>query len=220
MARQQEKQQLPIAPHYYWVQAEFARLRDKLEAAMKRPSRPMGLGIVDGPSALKIWEQSLRTTKRRLPVLLHSFSNTVLARSRRPSHVDRQRALIPLEQEVNRLIALHRQLWQYSFLPRYEQGQILLGKCIEKIATDLQDLFTFFIVTMEECAGGQGAGRSMYHCNKEINCRAEMAEYKSWSLEIFQPLSMTKTILFVPRLLHSLIPGVENRGSVLSDLMI
>lgn len=217
MASHQQTAQLPIAPHYFWVQSEFCRLRDKLEAGMMRPVRPMGMAVVDGSSALKIWEQGLRRTRRRLPGLLHTFSNTILAGSRRPSPVDRQGALIPLEQEVNHLLALYRQLWQHSLGHKQERGQVLLAACIEKIGADLHDLFTFFITTVAAHAAGQQPGRSTYVYTKEIACRAEMAEYQSWWLETSQPLSVKNGTALLSRFVHSLIAG--GRGSLVSGLM-
>lgn len=219
MVSQQKTAQMPIARHYYWVQEEFIRLRDKLAAAMATPSRVMGLEIVDGQAALMIWEQSLRRTTTRLPLLLRIFSSTVLARSQRPDQADTQRALIPLEQEVNRLIALHRQLWQQPFSAKMQEGQVLLSRCIGKIASDLHELFSFFIDTVSACARGGQRGETTYQWHNEISCRAEMAEYRSWLKAISHSTCRAKGLLALPRLLGAMLAGLEERGAILSNPM-
>lgn len=220
MARNQGRgQATSIAPHYYWVQEEFIRVRAKLAAAMARPAVPMGREIIAGNAALKIWEQALRRSSRRLPSLLRSFSATILARSRRPSRRQTQRLVIGLEQEVNRLLALHRQLWQQPFSQNLRQGQELLSRCIEKIAADLHDLFTFFISTVEGYAGKVMVRPGCHVWEGEINCRAEMTAYKSWSDAILPPSLLRQGLLALPRLVHGLLAGVDNRGDILPDLM-
>ncbi len=209
-----------IAPHYYWLQEEFRRIRAKLEAEMARPTIPMGLEIVEGKAALNIWEHGLRRTTRRLPSLLRSFSATILARSQRPSHRQTQRVVIGLEQEVNRLLALHRQLWQQPFSQNFRQGQELLSRCIEKIAADLHDLFTFFIATVEAYAGKVEVGPGSHVWDREIHCRVEMTAYKSWSDAILPPSLLCNGLLALPRLVHGLLAGVDNRGDILPDLMV
>lgn len=184
MVSPQQTAQKLIAPHYYWVQEEFIRLRAKLEVVKARPFQARGLEIVDGRAALKIWEQGLRQSSKRLHALLHSFSNTILAGVRCPSRLDTQRALITLEQEVNRLIALHRQLRQQPFALKFQEGQTLLSLCIEKIASDLNDLFSFFITTVEAHVREGEAQAAAHVWDKEIGCRTEIAEYKNWAINM------------------------------------
>lgn len=200
--------QTPIAPHYYLVQEEFTRLRDKIEGAMARPARPMGLEIVDGKAALKIWEQYLRKSTRRLPALFRAFSMAILSRSRRPSIRHTQQALIPIEQEIAGLIALHRQLWQQPLPPDFKEGQELLSRCIEKIAADLHDLFAFFITTVELSTGTKIASAS-YLWQNEIGCQTEMAEYSSWFRNVGQPYTLAGIFAGFPFGGQGLIPRLE-----------
>ncbi|MBU0681802.1 MAG: hypothetical protein KKD73_10320 [Proteobacteria bacterium] len=209
--------QMSIAPHYYWVQDEFARLRGKLAAAMVRPARPMGLEIMDGRTALQIWEKGLQKRTKKISSLLHVFSNTILVKHRKPSRLQTEWALIPLEQEVNHLIALHRQLWQQPFSYNYHEGQVLFSCCIEKIATDLDDLFNFFISTMEQGIEDVDARTVSHIWDKEISCRTEMTEYKSWFARNADPLVMAKRVVDLPCILHGLFTGVARRGRFLPD---
>lgn len=214
MANQQGTAQTIITPHYYWVQQEFTRLRNKLEAAFEAPSLPMGLEIVDGKSALKIWEQGLLKNTRRLPSLLRSFSITILEGSRQPTQIHTQRALIPLAQEVNRLIALHRQIWQQPLSQDLQKGQALLSRCLEKIAADLDDLFTFFITSLKACANEPEQTPTTHVWDREICCRSEMAAYKSWWRGVAQPTTPTHSLIGLFHLVQRLMGRTETRNAL------
>lgn len=219
MARPHKTEQMPIPPHYHWVRQEFRRFRDKLEAVMVRPARPMGLEIVDGKAALKIWEQELQRQARRLPSLLRAFSDTILARSQRPGHVQAQGALIRLEQEINRLLALHRQLWHQPLPAQMQEGQVLLSCCLEKIAADLQDLFSFFVESMAAWANGEQPGTSTCLWDKEISCRVELKAYNSWFQRLWPSSWQAMGARALPRFFRALLAGLEGRGAVLADLV-
>ncbi|MEN8257998.1 MAG: hypothetical protein ABFS09_09075 [Thermodesulfobacteriota bacterium] len=216
MTRRQERQQTKIAPHYQLVQKEFIRLRAKLEVVMVCPAtKPMGREIIDAKAALIIWEKSLRKTAKRLPPFFHSFSATILARSRRPCRIKTLQAIIPLEQGINQLTALHRQLWQQPLGGKWHEGQVLLSRCIKKITADLVELFSFFISTVEAYSFGLKAKKRTYLWDKEIACQLEMAEYRSWKKSMPCPSFLSEIINSFPGTIHGVVSRSGAKCSIL-----
>ncbi len=218
MTSTQGLQKNHVEPHYYLVREEFLRFARKLESALERPQYVAGREIIDSRAALKLWVRCLNRTRRKIPCLLHSLSFTILARSRRPSKRETERALIPLEQEINQLVVLHRQLWQQPCAPQFQEGQALLSSCLEKIAADLTDLFTFFAATVDAVAAGSTDGTLSHVWDTEVGCRLQMASYMHWAGEVFDSTSFPGTVILTAlRFLRGFLALLEGRPGYVPD---
>ena len=216
MTGQQKKQETTIAPHYYLIRDQFDRLREKLEKSLVPPATlPIGWQGVDPKAALMLWEKGLRRTERKLTSLFHSFSFTILARPRSASYSEVQQALVPLEQEVNRLIALHSHLWQQPFAGKWHDGRLLLWRCLKKICADLENIFTFFISRVEACSDGEKEAGCRYVWDGEIRCEIEMAEYKAWQQTMVRTSRLSLKTRMLPRLFQGFVQRLEERYSLI-----
>lgn len=220
MKSPQEMEKAIIAPQYDWLEEEFTRLRAKLEAAFVSPCQPRGLAIVNGRAALKIWERCLGRTIGRLPFLFAFLANTVFAKHKRPRRRQAERVIIAIEQEVNRLIALRRQLWQQPLATRNQEGQLLLSRCIDKIAADLNDLLTFFVSRRADYGKGLGRGGSLSLGDKGISCRAEMVKYKRWFSGVDLHELRPKWSLSLSRFFYGVSIGGQGRGVISPDQLV
>ena len=206
MAGWQEAKQTGIAPHYYLVQKEFARLRKKLEVTKTSPvTPPIGRETVDPRAALALWQKSLRRSSGKLLLFFHSFSSTILARSRQIGYSQVLHALVPLEQEVNQLVSLHNHLWQQTLSWKWNEGRILLWRCIHKISADLENIFTFFMSTLEACEGGEKQGEYVYVWNNEISCMSEMSAYKKWQKTMARSSFLSRKKRSLPEFVHAFV---------------
>ncbi len=214
MAGHQKAPQTTIAPHYYLVRKQFLRLRKKLEATMEPPANPpIGRQVVDPRAAFRLWEKGLRRSERKLTSFFHSFSFTILARSRSASLAQVQQALVPLEQEVNRLVALQSILWQQSFAGRWHEGRLLLWHCLKKICGNLEKIFTFFVSLVEACSGGEKAASHTYIWDGEIHCEIEMAAYKAWLETMAKTSCLSLKTRMLPDVFQGFVQRLEERYS-------
>lgn len=169
-----------IAPHYFVVCREFSRLHDKLSRALVSPTRPHGPVVQDGLAALDLWQRWLQESAKRLPAQLRRFSATILAPSSRPDQRRTMAAIIDLEQEVGRLIHLHKQLSSQSMTAGYEEGRRLLACCLTNLAQDLLDLFAFFCKTMAAHIQAAPARPRTHVWTRPLTCGPYWPAYRTW----------------------------------------
>jgi hypothetical protein len=169
-----------IAPHYLIVSQEFSRLHDKLSRALRTRPRSGGPAIHDGLAALSLWEQWLRESASRLPGGLRRLSATILAQPRRPDPRRTMAAVIAVEQEVGRLIHLHRHLTSHPLAPCHEEGRRLLLRCLDNLAQDLLELFAFFTNTMAAHSQSTPARPGTHVWTRPLTCGPHWSAYQAW----------------------------------------
>jgi hypothetical protein len=165
--------------HYYQVALDFSRLSAKITTACNLDVPPIFLAVKDPATTLLEWDTAFQQYTRPLVRIFHHLTTHVLGTARHIKITETVRALVPLEQQVYRLLTLRKIVQRQPLPKRWQRGQALFLSRIDKILAEIEHILRYFNTVIVQSENK--TGRPTRHIwDREIECRTESQAFYAW----------------------------------------
>ncbi len=181
--------QNPLPRHYYQVALDFKRLATRIALACQKKQPTVTFMVADPATILRDWDTSFQRYIRPLARIFHAISSQVLTRQNGLTLHDTVQSLVPLEQQVYRLLTLREMVQKHRFPQGWQRGQAFFLARIDKILADMQGILRYFnILVLRSQQDPQPTGT--YTWDSEIECRLQSETFYNWCQEMNCPVPL------------------------------